>query len=203
MDFMNIPVFDEDFYKLLFLFVLNIFFLSIIVRWFYYEKSRRKDYLFTFYMIGIVVFFLCFTLQKYKLDIGLALGLFAIFGILRYRTESIPIKEMTYLFIVIGVSIMNAFANKKMSYVEIIFANVAIMYATAAIEKFWLLKHELNKKITYEKIENIKVENYNLLLEDLKDRTGLDINRVDVEDIDFLKDSATVIIYYNQTKNDA
>lgn len=96
---MNIPLFDEDFYKLSFLFFLNLFFLNIIIRWFYYGNSGRKDYLFTFYMISIIVFFLSFTLKKFKLDIGLALGLFAIFGIIRYRTESIPIKEMTYLFI--------------------------------------------------------------------------------------------------------
>lgn len=196
MDFMNIPLFDEDFYKLSFLFFLNLFFLSIIIRWFYYGNSGRKDYLFTFYMISIVVFFLSFTLKKFKLDIGLALGLFAIFGIIRYRTESIPIKEMTYLFIVIGVSIMNSFANKKMSYAEIFFANLAIVFAVGVIEKIWHLNHEISKKISYEKIENIKPENYELLKNDLEERTGIEINKVIVEEIDFLKDSATVTIYY-------
>ncbi len=196
MDFMNIPLFDEDFYKLSFLFFLNLFFLTIIIRWFYYGNSGRKDYLFTFYMISIIVFFLSFTLKKFKLDIGLALGLFAIFGIIRYRTESIPIKEMTYLFIVIGVSIMNSFANKKMSYAEVFFSNLAIVFAIGVIEKVWHINHEVSKKIAYEKIENIKPENYELLKEDLEQRTGISINKVVVEDIDFLKDSATVTIYY-------
>jgi len=127
MDYMNIPLFDEDFYKMAFLFFINLFFLTIIIRWFYYGSTRKKHYLFTYYLIGLVVFFLCFTLKKYKLDIGLAIGLFAIFGIIRYRTESIPIKEMTYLFIVIGVSLMNAFVNKKMSYAKL-FSRIQPLY---------------------------------------------------------------------------
>jgi len=197
MEFLNIPLFDEDFFKLSTLFLLNLGFLTLIIRWLYYTSSGRKDYLFTFYMISIIVFFLCFTLKKYQLDIGLALGLFAIFGIIRYRTESIPIKEMTYLFVVIGVSIMNSFANKKTSYFEIIFANSAIVFAIVIIEKVWHLKHEVTKKIVYENIENIKPENYDLLKTELEDRTGILINKIEIGDIDFLKDSATIIIYYN------
>jgi hypothetical protein len=131
------------------------------------------------------------------LDIGLAIGLFAIFGIIRYRTESIPIKEMTYLFIVIGVSLMNAFVNKKMSYAEIIFANSAIVFTIGIIEKVWNLNYEVTKEIVYENIENIKPENYELLKSDIELRTGITVNKVTVESIDFLKDTATVVIYYN------
>ena len=200
MDFMNIPLFDKDFYKLVFLFFLNLFFITIIIRWFYYRTTKRKDFLFTFYMISIIVFFLTFTLKKYKLDIGLALGLFAIFGIIRYRTESIPIKEMTYLFIVMGVSLMNSFVTKKLSYVEIVFANVAIVFVTGYIESFWNLKEEETKKIIYEKIDNIKPENYDALKSDLEERTGLKINKFTIEDVDFVKDSANIIIHYNKDK---
>ena len=103
-EFLSIPIFDDDFYKMMFRFFLNISFLTIIIQWLYYSTVKKRDYLFTYYMIGIIVFFLCFTLKKYELDIGMALGLFAIFGIIRYRTNPIPIKEMTYLFIIIGVS---------------------------------------------------------------------------------------------------
>lgn len=198
MDFMNIPLFDKDFYKLVFLFFLNFFFITIIIRWFYYRNSKRKDYLFTFYMISVIVFFLTFTLKKYKLDLGLAIGLFAIFGIIRYRTESIPIKEMAYLFIVMGVSLMNSFVTKKLSYAEIIFANVAIVFVTGCIESFWNFKEEITKKIIYEKIENIKPENYDVLKSDLEERTGLTINKFTIEDVDFVKDSANIIIYYNK-----
>jgi hypothetical protein len=197
MNFLNIPFFGDDFFKLVTVFTMNLFFLTLIIRWLYYGSSGRKDYLFTFYMISVIVFFLCFTLQKFELDIGLALGLFAIFGIIRYRTESIPIKEMTYLFIVIGVSIMNSFVNDNMSYFEIIFANSAILMAIIVIEKVWHLQHEITKVITYEKIENIKPENYDLLKADLENRTGITINKVVVQDVDFLKDTAVITIFYN------
>ncbi|MHB0754462.1 DUF4956 domain-containing protein [Polaribacter sp. M15] len=199
---MNIPLFDKDFYKLLFLFSLNLVFLTIIVRWFYYSSTQKKDYLFTFYLVSIIVFFLTFTLKKYNIDVGLALGLFAIFGIIRYRTESIPIREMGYLFIVIGISIMNALANKKLSYVEIFFSNFAIAIAIGVIEKLWHLKYEITKKITYEVIENIKPENYDILKEDLETRTGLKINHLTIGDVDFVKDSATIIIHYNKSENE-
>jgi hypothetical protein len=199
MEYMNIPLFDKDFFKLAFLFFLNLSFLTIVVRWFYYGSTPRKDYLFTFYLVSIIVFFLTFTLKKYNIDVGLALGLFAIFGIIRYRTESIPIREMAYLFIVIGISIMNALTNKKLSYVEILFSNLAITIAIGVIEKLWHLKHEISKKITYENIENIKPENYDLLKEDLELRTGLKINHLTVGDVDFVRDTATIVIHYNKT----
>lgn len=178
------------------LFTVNITFLTLIIRWLYYTTTGNKDYVFTYYLIGIIVFFLCFTLKKYKLDIGLALGLFAIFGIIRYRTDSIAIKEMTYLFVVIGVSIMNAFVNKKMSYFEVLFANVVVVAAIAIIEKVWHLKHQIFKDVVYENIDNIKPENYDLLVADLEARTGLVINKITIEKIDFLKDSALIRVYH-------
>ncbi|MEP3209974.1 MAG: DUF4956 domain-containing protein [Maribacter sp.] len=196
MDFLEIPLFDDDFYKMVFRFSINIIFLTIIVRFLYYPKTRSKDYLFTYYMISIIVFFLCFTLKKYELDIGMALGLFAIFGIIRYRTDPIAIKEMTYLFVVIGVSVINSLANKKMSYAEIFAANLIVVFAIMVIERFWLLKNEVSKEIIYEKIENVTPENKALLLEDLEQRTGITINRVKIGNIDFLKDVATITIYY-------
>lgn len=198
MEIMNIPLFDKDFYKLALLFFLNLAFLTIIVRWFYYGTTRRKDYLFTFYLVSIIVFFLAFTLKKYNIDVGLALGLFAIFGIIRYRTDPIPIREMGYLFIVIGLSIMNALANKKLSYAEILFSNLAITIAIGVIEKLWHLQYEVSKKITYENIENIKPDNYDILKADLEFRTGLKINHLSIGDIDFVKDSATIYIHYNK-----
>jgi hypothetical protein len=148
-------------------------------------------------MISIIVFFLCFTLKKYELDIGMALGLFAIFGIIRYRTDAIEIKEMTFLFVVIGISVINSLANKKMSYAEIIAANAIIIGAIALMESLRIFGNELSKKIIYEKIENIKPDNYHLLKEDLEDRMGLKINRICVDDVDFLKDTAFVTIYYD------
>ena len=197
-EFLTIPLFDDDFYKMTFRFFLNISFLTLIIRWLYYGATKRKDYLFTYYMIGIIVFLLCFTLKKYELDIGMALGLFAIFGIIRYRTDAVPIKEMTYLFVVIGVSVVNSLANQKMSYAEILTANILVVLALYTIERLWFTRNVSVKIIQYEKIENIKPENSAILRQDLEARTGLKIENIKVGDIDFLKDSATIIItHYN------
>ena len=197
-EFLSIPLFDDDFYKMMFRFVLNLGFLTLIIRWLYFGATKRKDYLFTYYMIGIIVFFLCFTLKKYELDIGMALGLFAIFGIIRYRTDPIPIKEMTYLFVVIGVSVVNSLANQKMSYAEILSANIVIVITLFIIERVWFTHNVSVKIINYEKIENIKPENAAALRADLEERTGLKIENITVGEIDFLRDSAKITVtYYN------
>ncbi|WP_366138578.1 DUF4956 domain-containing protein [uncultured Lutibacter sp.] len=196
MEFLDIPLFDDDFFKMMFRFTLNFLFLTVIIRFIYYPDSKRKDYVFTYYLISIIVFFLCFTLKKYEMDIGMALGLFAIFGIIRYRTNPVDIKEMTYLFVVIGVSIINALANKKMSYAEILSANAIIIFVLLLIERYWALKQVVSKSIIYENIENIKPENYKTLKSDLENRTGLTINKVLIGDVDFLKDTAKVTIFY-------
>jgi len=196
MEFLDIPLFDNDFYKMLFRFVINLFFLTIIIRYLYYKNAKRQDYLFTYYLISIIVFFLCFTLKKYELDLGMALGLFAIFGIIRYRTDAIEIKEMTYLFVVIGVSVINSLANKKMSYAEIMLGNFLIVGAIAVLERYWVQHQELSKEIIYEKIENVRPEQYNALKSDLETRTGLVINRIKIGDINFLRDTAMITIFY-------
>lgn len=196
MEFLDIPLFDDDFFKMMFRFVINFTFLTVIIRFIYYPIAKRKDYVFTYYLISAIVFFLCFTLKKYELDIGMALGLFAIFGIIRYRTDPVDIKEMTYLFVVIGVSVINSLANKKMSYSEILAANALVITVLVVIEKYWALKQEESKSIVYENIENIKPENYKMLKGDLENRTGLSINKITIGDVDFLKDTAQVTIFY-------
>jgi uncharacterized membrane protein len=200
MEFLNVPLFDNDFFKLIIRFTLNITVLTIIIRLLYYPISKRKDYVFTYYLISLVVFFLCFTFKKYNLDIGMALSLFAIFGIIRYRTDPIPIKEMTYLFVVIGVSVINSLANKKMSYAEIAGVNILITVTLYFIERYWALKQEESKSIIYENIENIKPKNYDLLKNNLEKRTGLKINNITIGKIDFLRDIANVTIFYFKEK---
>ena len=132
-----------------------------------------------------------------KLELGFALGLFAIFGIIRYRTDAIPIKEMTYLFIVIGISVINALANKKVSYAELVFTNSAIVFGLWLLEKRLKLKQEGSIKLIYEKIENINKQKGDILLADLKSRTGINISRYEIVKIDFLKDVAHIVLYYN------
>ena len=201
MEFLEIPLFDDDFFKMLFRFVINILATTIIIRQLYYKKTSKKDYFFTYYMISIIVFFLCFTLKKYELDIGMALGLFAIFGIIRYRTDAIEIKDMTFLFVVIGISVINALANKKMSYVEIISANLIIIGAIAIMESLRFFGNEVKKNIIYEKMENIRPENHPQLLADLRNRTGLNITRFVINDINLLRDTAAITIYYEEIKS--
>ncbi|NJN50112.1 MAG: DUF4956 domain-containing protein [Polaribacter sp.] len=134
-----------------------------------------------------------------KLDIGLAIGLFAIFGIIRYRTESIPIREMTYLFITIGISLMNAMTNKKLSYEEILFANVAVIFLLNLIEKLWKLRFLDTQIVLYEKLK-YKTQNRELLITDLEERTGLKVVKLEIKDIDFVKDAANIVIYYHPEK---
>ncbi|MDO6738131.1 DUF4956 domain-containing protein [Wenyingzhuangia sp. 2_MG-2023] len=196
MEIYGIPIFDDDFYKMLFRFCINTGFLTIIIRCLYYKNARNKEFFFTYYMISVIVFFLCFTLKKFELDLGMALGLFAIFGIIRYRTNSIEIKEMTYLFVVIGVSVINSLANKKMSYIEVFSANLLIILVLSLTEKFWSLKHQVSRKIIYDVIENLKPENDKILKEDLKNKTGFDIEKIKIEEVDFRRKRANMIIYY-------
>ncbi len=197
IELFNIDLIDvEDFSELLIRFLFNLSVCFVIVKVLYYKVTNRKDYLFTYFLISVVVFLLCFLLENVKLELGFALGLFAIFGIIRYRTTTIPIKEMTYLFIIIGLSVINALANKKVSYAELVFTNLAVIAVVYGLERIWLLKHESSKRIIYEKIDLIKPENYNLLLEDLNERTGLEVNRAEVGKINFLRDTAEVKIYY-------
>ena len=197
LEFLGTPVWDaEDFLRLIIKGVFNLAVVLLIVRYIYYPITKNKDYLFTYLLISLTVFLLCFLLDNVKLQLGFALGLFAIFGIIRYRTDPIPIKEMTYLFIVIGISVVNALANKKISYAELVFANLLIVFVTFGMERLWLLKHETRKNIIYEKIELIKPENETELLADLKERTGIDIIRYEIRRIDFLRDIANIRIFY-------
>ena len=198
IDLVGIQLIDfPSFLELLLRFTLNMTVILILVRWLYYSTTKRKDYLFTYILISTLIFLLCYLLASVKLQIGFALGLFAIFGIIRYRTSSIPIKEMTYLFLIIGVSIINSLADTKTSVAEVLFTNFIIILITFGLEKVWLLKNELSKTIIYEKIDLIKPGDHKQLIADLETRTGIKkINRVEVGKIDFLKDTCTLKIFY-------
>lgn len=199
MEMLDLQLFNKDVYTLLYRLLINLVFSTIIIRFIYYPRTRRKDYLFTYYLIGLITFFLCFALKKLDIDVGMGLGLFAIFGIIRYRTNPIEIKEMTYLFVVIGISVVNALAKKQISVTEVMILNSTVVLLTAGLEYVWLLKHETRKTVVYERIELIKPEKYDEMLADLMQRTGLKINRFEVGKIDFLNDTAVVRIYYYDT----
>ena len=201
-EFLNIELMNwEDFLDLILRSFFNLGIIILIVRYLYYKKTRRKDYLFTYILISLVVFFMVFLLENVKLELGFALGLFAIFGIIRYRTQQIPIREMTYLFLVIGISVINALANSKVSYAELIFTNFALLAITYLLEHVFLMRHESRKTVNYERVDLIKLDKRRELLIDLEERTGLKINRVEIGRIDYLRDSARIFIYYFESDN--
>lgn len=202
MEFIEMDLIDVDeLWELLVRFSLNMIVIVSLVRYLYYSTTQRKDYLFTYLLISTVVFLLCFLLENVKLELGFAMGLFAIFGIIRYRTQQIPIREMTYLFLVIGISVINALSGNKVSISEILFTNIALFTLTYVLEKVYFLRHESVKAILYEKIELIKPDRYVDLKKDLEERTGLTINRIEVGKIDFLRDAARINIYYYEDHN--
>ncbi len=176
-------------------FALNVIVTSLIIVWLYYGKSKRRDYVFTFTLISTTVFLLIFLLGSEKLQIGLALGLFAIFGIIRYRTDTVPIREMTYLFLIIGLSVINALAV-SVSYVELLVTNGLFVLMTWVMEKTRIVSKSSCKLIKYEKIDLIKPEKYDEMVGDIKNRTGLKVTKCEVGYIDFLKDIALVKVYY-------
>jgi hypothetical protein len=196
-EFLSIELMNwEDFWDLVIRSIFNLGVVLLLVRVLYYRITPRKEYLFTYILISVVVFFMVFLLENVGVEIGFALGLFAIFGMLRYRTQQIPIREMTYLFLVIGVSVINSLANKRVSYAELLLTNSVIVFITYLLEKVFLMKTETKKLIFYEKVELIKPNMRAELIADLEERTGLTIHRVEIERIDYLRDAARIYIYY-------
>ena len=205
MELFGVPVFDNDFYKMCFRFLINLAFLTLIIRFSYYRFSKKADYLFAFFLVGIIVFFLCFTLKKYEINLGLALGLFAIFGILRYRTDQIKIREMTYLFVIIGLSLINGLSNKKMSYVEILTLNTTVSLFVFYLDRYWSLQrlkpkisYSGTKDIIYNSLENIKPEQFSLLKKELEDSLGVEILKLDINEVDFEKQTAKIKIRHKK-----
>jgi hypothetical protein len=196
-EFLNIELMNwEDFWDLVIRATFNLMVVLILVRVLYYRITPRKEYLFTYILISVVVFFMIMLLENVGVEIGFALGLFAIFGMLRYRTQQIPIREMTYLFLVIGVSVINSLANRRVSYSELLLTNAVIVLITYLLEKVYLLKTETRKLIFYEKIDLIRPEKREEMIADLVERTGLPIHRVEIDRIDYLRDAARIYIFY-------
>ncbi|MBP1672942.1 MAG: hypothetical protein H6Q25_757 [Bacteroidetes bacterium] len=198
-DLFGIPLWQADsFWQLLLRFTFNFIVCFVIIQFFYYKKSKRRDYYFTFLLFTVTIFLLVYLLDNVKMQIGFALGLFAIFGMIRYRTETVPIREMTYLFITIGISVINGLAL-TVSYAELVVTNFIFIAIIWTFESSKLIKHRATKIILYDKIDLIKVGKEKELLADLEERTGLEIIKFEIGNIDFLKDAAFIKIYYDQS----
>lgn len=187
----------DDFFSLLVRFALNLAVIVAIVIGLYSKNSKRKDFYFSFIAVSMVIFLLCYLLVNVKIELGFALGLFAIFGIIRYRTDAIPIKEMTYLFVVIAISVINALSGEKVSYAELLITNLLIVCGIFLLEKLLNLRQEISYRVIYEKIENVQEGKEEELLADLRIRTGKDIKRFEIEHIDFLRDVAYIYIFFD------
>lgn len=172
---------------------LNILALFIILRLIYLPNYGNKDFMFTFFLFNIVVFLLTYLLNHIKISMGAAFGLFAIFSMLRYRTEDISTKDMTYLFVVIAIGLIGAI---KLEYYEQALIYGVIILSVYALDGNILIKREYSKIITYENIELIQPEKRDALIADLKNRTGLNIHRISITKIDFLQDAAVIRVYY-------
>ncbi len=190
------------FYSMLIRFVICVVVSWIIIDRLYYRKSKRRDFYFTFMLISISLFFLVFFMifvledMKGKAGIGLGIGLFGIFSIMRYRTDTMPVREMTYLFIIIALAVVNALAS-TMPLIELVITNIIVIVAIIVCE--WRLKTENVKLVQYDKIELISPDKREELIADLKKRTGLDIIKVEVGAIDFLRDMTMLRVHYRST----
>lgn len=202
-DFLSLPFFEaQSLIHLLIRFSLNVLICWLIIQRFYYRKGGRRDFYLTFLLFAVTIFLLIFLLENVKLQMGFALGLFAIFGMIRYRTETVPIREMTYLFVIIGISVINGLAMTA-SYSELIVTNGLFVIFIWILESSRVLKRTSNKVILYDKIDLIVPERQDELIRDLKARTGLNVLKIDIGNIDFLRDVAYIRVYFTPTEDAA
>ena len=186
--------------SLLIAFIINLIAIMIIVRWLYYPKCKRGEFFFTYILIAISTFMLIYVLGDVKLKAGIALGLFAMFSIIRYRTEQIAIREMTYLFTIIAVSAITGLTISELSIGEVIIINILFIAVIVICESKLLISHYSYKVIKYDNINLITPDKREELIADLEKRTGLKVIKVEVGAIDFLKDAAIVKMYYKSNE---
>lgn len=200
----NAEFFSQSFVDMLIRLLLSVVVNLALVGCFYYRRSRRNDFYFTFMLIGVAIFLLVFFMifilddMKGKAGIGLGIGLFGIFSIMRYRTDTMPVREMTYLFVVVSVSVINALAL-NMSFLELTITNLVVIGGVALGEG--LLKVSSSKLVQYDRIELILPERREELIADLESRLGIKVIKVDVGSVDFLRDMAMLRVYYKSRRD--
>lgn len=200
--FLGIPLCDSiSVMQLGVQFLFNLLVCSAIVWLFYYPKSHRKDFSVTLMLFSTAVFLLLFFMKSVGIDVSIGLGLFMIFGIMRYRTEMIPIREMTYLFLSIAIAVING-SNLMVSYAELALANGLIIVVLFILENFVMGRREAVRLVCYERIELIRPERREELIADLETRLGHKVKRVDVGNVDFLRDVAFLKVYYTPAKGE-
>ena len=189
---------SHELLNLIIRFGFNLSVAFIIVKLIYQRDHNNNDFVFTYFMFNSLIFFFASILGSITINMGFAFGLFAVFAILRYRTDPIPIKEMTYLFIVITIGVINALSGDEVSFEALLFTNTALVGLTYFLEKYWQNNLLASMNIDYEKIENVKPQNHEALLADLKERTGLNIQDFQFSRMNFLRDTVRIKIYYKE-----
>lgn len=193
------PVASIDFYELMLRFGLNLMVLLIISRAMYFKWNHNPEYMFAQLITGMIVFIICSMLRWVQLELGLVLGLFAIFAIIRFRTVNVPVKEMTYLFMVVGISAVNALLTQNECVQWIIFANIILLCITFLMEKFTFSNKISRRTITFSNTDLLKPSKHQLLLQELKDLTELNILRFEIGKVDYVKKHAQIRIYFTGT----
>jgi hypothetical protein len=181
---------------------VHVIILIVLIFGIYYTTYRRKNFVFTFFLIGSIVFFLSFVMSKLNLNIGFALGLFAIFGIIRYRTDLIPIREMTYLFVIIGLSVVNGLTKNTLSLSEAVLLNLLTLVTVFVFEKLLNLRTESFKIVIYEKLDLLEAGKEEALKLDVKQRTNIPVERIEVVKFNFTKNNALLRVYYHSKKSE-
>ncbi len=177
-------------------FSFNFIIVFIIIKIIYYRNnSKNDDFVFTYFMFNALIFFFAYILGNITINLGFAFGLFAVFAILRYRTDTIPIKEMTYLFIVITIGVINALSGSTVSFEILLIANLIITLMAYVLENFWQSHYLITRTIIYENVENIKPENHEELLSELNNNTGFNIEKFEIESINFRRGAARIKIF--------
>lgn len=177
-------------------FGLNFLVVFIIVRFIYFPKQKDRNYVFTYFAINTVVFLVIGLFNISEISVGAAFGMFATISILRFRTDTLPIREMTYLFVVIALPVVNSMLLWQGTYEQMIVGNIGLILILFVLERGWGFRYEARKSITYERIDLIRPENWGELMQDLKTRTGLPIKRIEIGRVNFLRDTAELNIYY-------
>ena len=186
---------DSNIFQIGLRFLIDLIVITILVRFIYFGQRKDKEYVFTFFLFNVLIFFVCYMMLKVNISMGFAFGLFAIFGILRYRTNTIPIKEMTYLFTAITLALINAISPIDWTMA---FMNLSIIAFVYTMERLWFANKEQYKNVTYDRIELIENGQKDELIADLTSRTGLNVARYEIKSMNFLNDSAVLKIYFTQ-----
>ena len=189
-------LYHPDLWEMLFKFGLDAIVLFVLIRVIYYPIHRKKENLFTYFVFNVLIFFLCVLMNNVKLSMGFGFGLFAVFSIIRYRTEQLSVKDMTYLFAVITLAVINALVSKKVSITELVFTNGVILGLVYVMEHLWLTRHEAMRQLIYEKVELIRPDKRRELLADLEQRLGIKASRVEIGRIDLLRDTVQLRVFF-------